>query len=101
MADPMAPLPGTHHVLLAEAVKLLHLLGHEELGTAHGTPDLLQDWQGGEQTVSAPMGHRACPCMVGTCTPLHLAKPWGNSSLLQTPLIPKGFLVFLVPTQPL
>lgn len=34
---------GTHHVLLAESVKLLHLLGHEELGAAHGAPDLLQD----------------------------------------------------------
>lgn len=35
---------GTHHVLLAESVKLLHLLGHEELSTAHSAPDLLQDW---------------------------------------------------------
>lgn len=35
----------THHILLAESVKLLHLLGHEELSTAHSAADLLQDWQ--------------------------------------------------------
>lgn len=51
-ADPWHCSPAhTHHVLLAEAVELLHLLGHEELGTAHSTPDLLQDW-GGKQTVT-------------------------------------------------
>lgn len=44
---PADPRPGsrggTHHALLAEPVKLLELLGHQQLGAPHGTPDLAED----------------------------------------------------------
>lgn len=100
-AHPVAPLPSTHHVLLAETVKLLHLLGHEELGAAHGAPDLLQDWQG-ESRRSA--GHGASPLGGGDLRPLggsgtaRIPPACTRSPLSLDPASPRGFLA---PTQPL
>lgn len=51
----------THHVLLAEPIELLELLGHEQLGTPHGTPDLAEscERQTGAGRVSQAQA-RAC-----------------------------------------
>lgn len=40
----------THHTLLAQPEELLDLLGHQHLGTGHGSVDELQHWEGQGET---------------------------------------------------